>query len=136
MAASTDPPPQPATQRVLLVEDNYLVASMLENMLLDFGWQVVGPVPSVNEGLELAQSEPLTGAILDINILGGTSAPIAEVLRRRRLPFIFITGYASPHVLPEPLVNAPKLIKPIDNNLLINTVHQEFTPSQPPQAEG
>ena len=104
--------------RILVVEDNYLVSSALRNLLEDFGWEVVGPVASVDEGMAHAASEKLTGAVLDINIIGGTSAPIAERLRERRCPFLFISGYGSPVHLPPPLRAVRRLAKPIEESVL------------------
>lgn len=126
MIASPAPDQSSDTLRVLLVEDNYLVATALEQTLFDLGCQVVGPAPSLKRGLELAEQADLHGAILDINIVGGSSAKIADVLLRRHLPFFFITGYASPQLLPESMRHVRKLTKPIDHKQLAQAVYSEF----------
>lgn len=112
--------------RILLVEDNFLVAHMLKCILGEMGCEVVGPAPTLEQGLELAQDETLAGAILDINIIGGTSVPIAETLQRRRTPFFFITGYASPQMLPQKLTHVRKVNKPIDEHSLESAMSLEF----------
>ena len=114
-------------QRILVVEDNYLVASALQQHLEELGCTVVGPVPSLDEGMAMVEDENLTGAILDINIIGGTSAPIAHALRDRGCPFFFITGYTSPRLLPDSLTDCRRLMKPIDETVLERTIHQELT---------
>lgn len=112
--------------RVLLVEDNFLVATTIKAALLSLGCSVVGPVPSLQQGLVLAESEPLDGAILDINIVGGSSTPIALLLKQRHTPFFFITGYGSPHSLPEDLSQCLRLRKPVDEETLQETILRQF----------
>jgi DNA-binding response OmpR family regulator len=83
-------------RRILVVDDEMLVAMMLEDMLMELGYEVVGPASSLDEGLELAASEPLDCAIIDLNLGRGVlSTPIAEVLNERRVPFLLATGYGA-----------------------------------------
>ena len=79
--------------RVLVVEDEAMVAMMLEDMLDDLGCQVVGPAASLAAGLELARSAPLDAAVLDVNLAGEKVFPIADALSERGVPFVFATGY-------------------------------------------
>jgi CheY-like chemotaxis protein len=81
--------------RVLIVEDEAVVSMLIEDMLLDFGTEVVGPVARINEALRLAHEADLDLAILDINIAGETTYSVADVLRARGIPFVFATGYSS-----------------------------------------
>src|SRR5665213_2032174 len=81
--------------RVLLVEDENLIALLLEDMLADLGHTVVGPVARLDKGLEIARHEEFDVAILDININGGETYPIAEALAVRDIPFVFSTGYGK-----------------------------------------
>lgn len=108
--------------RVLVVEDNFLVAVSVKQQLLALGCEVVGPTPSLEDGLAHARSETLDGAILDINISGGTSIPIADSLRERSCPFVFITGYASPSHLPDDYDEHIMLRKPVDQAQLATTI--------------
>ncbi|TVQ59795.1 MAG: response regulator [Phycisphaerales bacterium] len=113
--------------RILVVEDNFLVASALARRLTSWGCVVLGPVGSVEEGRQLLKSsERLNGGILDINITGGTSAPIAQEMESRGCPFFFITGYASPMALPEHLKSHRRLQKPLDEATLRSAIVQEF----------
>jgi len=83
-------------KRILVVEDEPLVAMLLEEMLLDCGCEVVGPAYSLLQGSRLAESEALDAAVLDVNLNGELSHGIAEVLQARGVPFAFATGYGSP----------------------------------------
>jgi DNA-binding NtrC family response regulator len=116
-------------KRILLVEDNFLIANSLRKLLATMGCEVVGPVPTLDQAEELAGREALDGAILDINIIGGTSLGVAAMLRNRGCPFFFITGYGSPEGVPENLAMALKLNKPIDAALLQSTCMREFAKS-------
>ena len=97
--------------RVLLVEDEIMVALLLEDMLSEFGHQVVGPVAHLNKAVEMAQREALDVAILDVNINGKEVYPVAEALAARGIPFIFATGYGKGG-LRAPYLNRPSLQKP------------------------
>jgi len=110
---------QSTGRRILLVEDDYLVALNIKFMLERNNCQVIGPIPSIEKALQAIENEDVDAAILDINISGGTSAPIAEVLRLRNRPFVFVTGYQSPsHLLPEILRGVERLRKPVDERVL------------------
>jgi CheY-like chemotaxis protein len=83
-----------AARRILVVEDDFYVASSLAHCLEDEGVEVVGPVASVKEALDLiAEGGRIEGAILDINLKGETVYPVADVLRERGVPYVFTTGY-------------------------------------------
>ena len=80
-------------KRVLIVEDEPIVAMCLEDMLIDLGCEVVGPASRVQEGLTLAETEGLDAAILDVNLGADYSYAIADALSERGVPFAFATGY-------------------------------------------
>ncbi|WP_158815226.1 response regulator [Methylocapsa sp. S129] len=99
-------------RRVLVVEDEMMVAMLVEDMILELGYDVVGPAMTLESGLALARDEPLDGAILDVNLgHGARTTPIAEVLKSRGVPFMFATGYGS-NALIEGFRDAPVLKKP------------------------
>jgi len=98
-------------RRILIVEDEYLVASHIALMLEDLGYEVVGPVPTVPEAIEAIAAEKLDAVLLDANLGGTSSAPIAAELVRRRVPFAVVTGYDSLE-LPNALQAAPRVNKP------------------------
>ena len=101
-----------AGRRVLIVEDESLVAMLLETILEDMGCVPVGPAATVDEGLQLANdSEPVDAALLDVNVAGRQVFPIAEALRARGVPFVFSTGYGEGG-LPDEWRGLPTLQKP------------------------
>jgi CheY-like chemotaxis protein len=84
-----------AGKRILLVEDEFIVAAMLEDVLRGLGAVVVGPAYRLGQGLRLAQEEAIDVAILDVNIEGERSDPIADALAGRGIPFVLATGYGN-----------------------------------------
>ncbi len=100
-----------ANRRILVVEDEVLIAMQIEEILLDLGCVVVGAVGRLDAALELAADQALDAAILDVNILGGLVYPVAERLSARGIPFMLASGYSN-WALPEPLRDLPRLMKP------------------------
>ena len=98
-----------AALRVLVVEDEPVVAMCLEDILDGLGCETVGPAARLVDGLAMAENELLGAAILDINLGGERSTPIAEALRRRGVPFAFASGYGT---LPEGFETLPLIEKP------------------------
>jgi CheY-like chemotaxis protein len=84
-----------AGKRVLVVEDEAIIAAMVEDMLTELGAVVVGPAATIAQGLTLARSEAIDGAVLDVNLRSERIDPIAEALRVRGIPFIYATGYGD-----------------------------------------
>lgn len=82
-------------RRVLVVEDESLVAMLLETILEDMGCTPVGPAANVDDGLKMATDEPLDAALLDVNVAGKQVFPVAEALKARGVPFVFSTGYGE-----------------------------------------
>lgn len=82
-------------RRVLVVEDEPIIAMALEDMLADFGCEVVGPASNLPDAQRLVESVAIDAAMLDININNGRSYVIADELRRRAVPFVFATGYGE-----------------------------------------
>lgn len=83
-------------RRVLVVEDESLVAMLLETILEDMGCQPVGPVGTIEDALEIvANDEALDVALLDVNVAGREVFPVAEALRAKDIPFVFSTGYGE-----------------------------------------
>ena len=101
-----------AGRRVLIVEDESLVAMLLETILEDMGCVPVGPAATVDEGLALvADPPPIDAALLDVNVAGRQVFPIAEALKARGVPFVFSTGYGEGG-LPDEWRGQPTLQKP------------------------
>ncbi|MDP3195041.1 response regulator [Tabrizicola sp.] len=82
-----------AGRRILVVEDEFLIATVLCDMLQDSGAVVVGPAATVPAAMQLLQEDPVDAALLDMNLNGQWSDPVAEDLQQRRIPFVFTTGY-------------------------------------------
>jgi CheY-like chemotaxis protein len=79
--------------RILVVEDEPIVAISLQDMLGDLGYDVVGPAFRVASALALAEAEAIDAAILDVNMAGEDSYAVAYALRARSIPYLFATGY-------------------------------------------
>jgi CheY-like chemotaxis protein len=96
---------------IFLVEDEALIRMMIVGMLDELGYSVVAEAGNIQEGMVLAETAAFDLALLDINVGGESIVPVAEIIRRRGLPLVFITGYAQMG-LPEPFVEKPVLQKP------------------------
>lgn len=103
--------------RVLVVEDEPLVAMFLEDLLEELGCTVAATAWRLAQALEMAETVEADAAVLDVNIAGERVFPVAEALSRRGVPYIFATGYGSAGLPPE-LGRVPVLAKPIDQNSL------------------
>ncbi len=109
-ARLSDPPFVSYGQCILVVEDEMLVAMMLEDMLQDVGYRVI-VAGRVAKAIDIAANAAIDCAILDVNLDGETSYPVADELRRRGIPFFFSTGY-SPENLRVDYLGSPFLSKP------------------------
>jgi DNA-binding response OmpR family regulator len=99
--------------RILVVEDEYMLADELQRELTRAGAVVVGPVPTVEMALDLlAREAALDGAVLDVNLGGELVYPLADALAGRKVPFIFVTGYDA-QVLPPRFAHAARCEKPV-----------------------
>lgn len=98
-------------RRVLVVEDEYLVAMLVEEMLDGLGYEVAQVAPTLEAATDAATNASFDVAILDINLNGNDSAPIADILIARKIPFIFATGY-GPAGLDGRYAGTPTLQKP------------------------
>lgn len=82
-------------RRGLVVEDEIMVAMYVEDLLTELGYEVVGLATSLDQALPLAREGAFDFAVLDINLAGQVSFPVADVLRERGIPFLFASGYSS-----------------------------------------
>jgi CheY-like chemotaxis protein len=100
--------------RILVVEDEHIVAESLSRALRIWGAEVVGPAASVEQALALLAATPgIDGVLLDINLRGVRAFPVADDLIARGLPFVFTTGYSTP-VIPLLYRHVPLVQKPFD----------------------
>jgi len=101
-------------RHILLVEDEMLISMLLEDYLVELGCVVVGPAGHVQQAVDLAARERIDGALLDVNISGGTAYPVAEKLASRGIPFAFVTGYGVAHSMGA-FSDRPVLGKPLES---------------------
>lgn len=98
--------------RILLVEDEAMIAMLVEDMLLDGGAEVVGPAGGVKAALAAIEAnDAIDGALLDVNLGGEQSFEVADALSARGIPFVFVTGYGGAGVR-DRYPDAPTLQKP------------------------
>jgi DNA-binding response OmpR family regulator len=115
--------------RILIVEDEMMVALDLEDMIAEFGHAVAATAMRIDAALEHARKTAIDFAILDVNVAGRMSFPVAEILRDRGIPFIFATGYGV-SVLPDSLKGQKTLQKPfrrsdLESAIASHAVRQE-----------
>jgi CheY-like chemotaxis protein len=91
----TDACSRPSRKRVFIVEDEWFLATMLEDMVVELGHIVVGVASKLGDGLVMAEQGEFDFAILDVSLNGEMSHPIADVLDARGLPYAFATGYGA-----------------------------------------
>ena len=98
-------------RRVLIIEDESLVAMLLETVLEDLGCTPIGPAATVDEGLRLIENHDPDAALLDVNVAGHQVFPAAEALKAKGVPFVFSTGYGEGG-LPDEWRGHPTIQKP------------------------
>jgi CheY-like chemotaxis protein len=118
--------------RVLIVEDEAMIAVLLEDQLDELGCVPVGPATSVQDALASIEAEPIDAAVLDLNLRGARSYPVAEAMAARGLPFLFITGYGQSGLDPE-FQNEPVLQKPFTSDALAHALAALVRDAVPPK---
>lgn len=109
--------------KILVVDDEVLIAMLVADMLEDLGRQVVGPALTLDEAMTLAEGSDLDGAILDVNLDGLSTLPVAKVLRGRRVPFVFASG-SLPDSVDAEFCNVGWLQKPFEFATLARVLHE------------
>jgi CheY-like chemotaxis protein len=115
-------------RRILIVEDEPMVAWLLNDMLVDFGCTVVGSANRMEEALAMIEAQPIDAAVLDLNLGGQMSYPIADLLVARGAPFVFTTGYARNRLL-DAYRACPYLLKPYHRAALRDALLKLFAPT-------
>jgi CheY-like chemotaxis protein len=111
--------------RVLVVEDEVLVAMDMEMALGDAGCEVIGPVGSVADALAAVRTQKLDAAVLDVNLGDQPAFPVADALAAAGIPFVWLTGH-SPEVIPSRHRHRPLLTKPYLGAKLLDAIQQAF----------
>ena len=114
-------------RRVLLVEDEVMVAWALEDMLAELGCTVVGPAARVDQALAMIEAEAVDAVVLDVNLNGERSYPVADALAARGVPFVFSTGY-NKNGLHAGYLGFPMLQKPFERSQLSDALARLLTP--------
>ncbi|MBO3761990.1 response regulator [Ciceribacter sp. L1K23] len=107
--------------RVLIVEDEMLVAMLIEDVVVDLGHTVVGPAMRLETALDIVEAQDVDFAILDINLAGKQSFPVADRLRERGIPFMFASGYGKAGLI-EPYLDAMVVQKPFEPDQIANAL--------------
>lgn len=90
--------------RILVVEDEYLIALELDAALRAAGYRVIGPIQNVDSALELLKDDRPDGAILDVNLAGEWVTPVAETLKAMSVPYILASGYVAADLQAQPVL--------------------------------
>jgi CheY-like chemotaxis protein len=114
-------------RRVLLVEDEAIIAMLVEDMLEELGHELASVATRLEAALAAAASEAVDLAILDLNLGGALTYPVADMLQERGVPFIFATGYGSGG-LKEAYSDLPTLQKPFDQDALGHAIVAALKP--------
>ena len=115
-----------ADLRILVVEDELLVAMLVEEMLQELGCKVVQTTSTVGESIAAVRQHHLDGALLDGNLSGENSSPVADELVGRAVPFLLVTGYGGRDGDSPALKMAPRLKKPFDIDELADRMVEVF----------
>lgn len=110
-----------AGHRVLIIEDEYFVASEITEVVQKAGAAVEGPYAHIEQAAAAVRSNGFDLAVLDINLRGTLSFPIAEELHRRGVGFVFITGYTA-ELIPERWHHVPRCEKPCHDDVLVSAL--------------
>ena len=114
--------------RILIVDDEPLIAFAIEDALIEAGFAIAGVAANVGDALAIVESGICDGAILDANLFGVSVAPVAEALAARGVRYLVLSGYDAEY-LPVPLQGASYLQKPVKLPTLISTLNGFFPKS-------
>lgn len=118
-------------KRILLVEDEYLLADEMRRALSKAGYETVGPVSDIAGALRVVETDAhIDAAILDVNLGGKHVFALADELTRRAVPFAFTTGYDR-SVVPERYQDLPYFEKPVDLQVVVSALPALLADGQP-----
>jgi CRP-like cAMP-binding protein/ActR/RegA family two-component response regulator len=119
-----------AKPRILIVEDSFLTAEAVGDLVKRCGCEVAGAVGRVETGIEFVRKNEVDAAVVDIDLHGTASFPICNQLKQRDIPFVFLTGYDRSYVIPPEFQGTVRLSKPVDDREF-ETALSSLTPAQP-----
>jgi DNA-binding NtrC family response regulator len=117
-------------RKIFVVEDEMMVAWLLEDMLAELGCAIVGPAAGVDQALAMIEANAIDAAVLDVNLNGEMSYPIADALTARGVPFVFVTGYDKDRML-NGYRTFPVLQKPFHRAELSDTLAKLLASAEP-----
>ena len=117
-------------RRVLLVEDEVLITLLLQDMLLDLEYEVADAPASLDDALSAARNGAFDLALVDLNLRGKLTYPVADLLKARQIPVIFVTGYGSAALEPA-YADALVLEKPFHRKDLEAIIARVFSDPRP-----
>ena len=112
-----------AARRILIVEDETMIAMMIEDFLTELGWDVAGLAGAKEQALAMAGEANIDAAVLDVNLNGHDTFAVADILRARHIPFVFATGYGTDGIA-ERFKGVPTLTKPFQRGELDRALGQ------------
>jgi CheY-like chemotaxis protein len=110
--------------RVLIVEDELIIAMELESLLSILGCVVLDTAPTVKRALHAVGHQQADIAVLDMNLQGERATPVAEALQEQGVPFVLVTGYGSERLPEKALQDAPCLRKPVNGKQLASAIYE------------
>jgi CheY-like chemotaxis protein len=120
-----------ADKRILIVEDEHIIALDLADEITAQGAKAIGPVTTVNSALDVIANADLDGVILDINLRGEMAFPVADVLANRHIPFVFVTGaYIDTPDVPARHVNVNCISKPARSEVVCQALEAAIVAAQ------
>lgn len=120
---------QLTAKRILIVEDDSILAINLADELAAEGAHVMGPAATVTDALGVIASTDLDGAVLDVNLGGKAAFPVADALADRHIPFIFVTGYLIAHHVPPRHANVSRFEKPTAPDVICRALEEAMSRS-------
>jgi CheY-like chemotaxis protein len=115
-----------AEHRILIVEDEPMIAMMVDDFLTELGWNVVGVAGALDQALAMARDADIDAALLDVNLKGRETFAAAGILRERHIPFVFATGYGA-NGIADRFRDVPILTKPFQRDELDRVLHEAMT---------
>ena len=122
-----NPSPDLSGRKILVVEDEWMIAEHLSMLLEDMKCEVVGPVGNVADALAKTEGEQIDCALVDANLNGCSSAPIVDALAAKNVPFIMVTGYGGLELPSDAMNAAPRLTKPFTEPELARAITAVLT---------
>jgi DNA-binding response OmpR family regulator len=117
-------------KRILIVEDNFLIAENLSRAILEHGFDVIGQVATAEQAVLTIEEQRPDGVLLDMQLRHGSAMEVANALNQHNIPFVVVSGYPQ-NRLPPALSGAPYLAKPMTEQELVETAQRTFEAEKP-----